>query len=170
MTYPNVLWSVPGQPATIKFVGATPREAENQAIDFVRVHCTVRGYVMREEVSEALPGRIELERTPGGIIRPHETPAIRKIRFLPVRFGVVGATEPGGTGNLSETGLFVITSFPLDNSTRLEMLLNADVVIVPLRGTVRWMCKAPHVGRSPGMGVQLMAPPEQYLDFVRSLS
>jgi len=170
MTYPNVLWSVPGQQTTIKFVGATPQEAERQAIDFVRAHCTGRGFVMRAEVSEALPGRIEVERTPSGIVRPSGAPAVRKIRFLPVRFGVVGATEPGGTGNMSESGLFIITNFPLDNSTQLRMLLNPEVDDMPLRGTVRWMCKTPHVGRSPGMGIQLMAPPEHYVDYVRELS
>ena len=169
MTYPNVLWSAPGQQATIKFVGATPREAERQAIDFVRAHCVSRGFVMRTEVSEVRPGRIDSERGGRAVVQPAERPALRKIRFLPVRFGVIGATEPGGTGNLSETGLFIITCFPLDSQSQLEMLLNLEVADVPLQGTVRWMCKTPHVGRSPGMGIQLSTPPEHYVDYVRTL-
>ena len=81
-----------------------------------------------------------------------------------------GATEQGGTGNLSETGLFVITSSPVESGKRISLALRlADDRVLNLSGAVVWMSKDHHVGRSPGMGVRLDQPPNDYLDYVKRL-
>lgn len=165
ITYPNVLWLVPRGRGTLKFLADRPQEAESQAVDFIREHCRSRGYKIRQRVSEVVPGSFD----PEARVTPAPPSAPRVIRFLPVRFGVVGATEPGGTGNLSENGLFIITRTPVLSGSNLKMTLGLDDDPVALAGQVRWMRDKPHVGRSPGMGVQLNAPPAQYTAYVRSL-
>lgn len=165
ITYPNVLWLVPRGDGTIKFLADDPRQAERQAIDFIHQHCRDKGYSIRRSVSEVVPGTVDPEAASSGA----GTPAIRVIRFLPVRFGVVGATEAGGTGNLSETGMFIITKTPVLSGSNLKMMLGVDGDPIPLEGQVRWMRDKPHVGRSPGMGVQLTAPPRPYTEYLRSL-
>ncbi|ANM28620.1 hypothetical protein ABI59_01790 [Acidobacteria bacterium Mor1] len=166
LTYPKVLWVVPGGSGTIKFVGRTPREAEEQAIEFIREHCRERDYSFRDELAlvepEALPDS-------GPIRRPQGDPAQRKVRFLPVRFGVARPTETGGTGNLSETGIFIITDAPVDEGQWVEMELELEREHVDLRGFVRWSRADHHAGRAPGMGVQLEQPSGRYLRYVRTL-
>jgi hypothetical protein len=170
LTYPNILWTVPDGKGTLKFVGQSPREAERQAIEFVRRHIHDRGYTMRDEIALAEPGDVEAEAAPEGLNRPSSPPALRRVRFLPVRFGVAQITEIAGTGNLSETGLFIITGSPEKDGTWLNMLLELDDDPIGLRGLVRWKNRQHRVGRSPGMGVQLEEPPPSYLSYVRGLS
>ncbi len=165
LTYPNVLWAVPGGNGTIKFAADSPIGAERKAIDFIRTHCREKGFALRNEVALSTPDKVNRES--GEYVQPDA--ATRVIRFLPIRFGVVNPSEVGGTGNLSETGLFVITNHPLEVNTRLRMLLDLKNKPLTLTGDVRWMNSNPRVGRSPGMGVQLHAPPEQYAEYVRTL-
>jgi hypothetical protein len=98
MTFPNVLWKAPGTPGTMKFVGANSTEAIDHAISFIRHHCHERGYALRNARSldspRSSPGLSATGRPLG--------PKPRKIRFLPIRFGSVQPSEPGGTGHLSE--------------------------------------------------------------------
>ena len=112
----------------------------------------------------------QLAQEPGEEPVEQPTPAQRKIRFLPVRFGVVGPSEVGGTGNLSETGVFVLTNAPLDSGTPLMLTVKIDHGLVRLKGRVRWMRKTHHVGGAPGMGVELLSPPQPYVEYVRNLS
>jgi hypothetical protein len=169
LTYPNVLWTVPGGRGTIKFVGRTAREAESEAIAFLREHVRARGYTMRDEVALAEPGQFDPEEARLGLSRPFPPPAPRRIRFLPIRYGVREITEVGGTGNLSETGLFIITNTPEEEQTWLNMLLELAGDAIGLQGVVRWRNRRHHAGRSPGMGVQLKTPPPSYIDYIRSL-
>ena len=169
LTYPNVLWTVPGGQGTIKFAARTAREAEGAAIDFVREHVRVRGYTMRDEVALVEPGEFDLEAVRLGISRPTGPAAPRRIRFLPIRFGVKQITEVAGTGNLSRTGLFVITNAPEEADTWLNMLLELTDDNIGLKGLVRWTNRRHRSGRSPGMGIQLKEPPPSYLDYIRSL-
>ena len=166
MTYPNILWAVPGGSGTIKFAAETPITAERQAIEFIRTHCRERRYTMRNEVALATPENIDDAESE--FVVPEA--ATRIIRFLPVRFGVANPNEIGGTGNLSETGLFVITDHPPTINTRLRLLLDLTGSPLTLTGDVRWMNENPHAGRSPGMGIRLHTPPESYADYVRTLS
>jgi len=169
LTYPNVLWTVPGGRGTIKFVGRTARDAEAAAIAFLREHVHTRGYTMRDEVALVEPDAFDPEAALTGLTRPPSPAAPRRIRFLPIRYGVRQITEVAGTGNLSQTGLFIITNAPEDRHTWLNMLLEVDGDNIGLQGLVRWMNRRHRAGRSPGMGVQLKAPPPSYLDYIRSL-
>jgi hypothetical protein len=168
LTYPNVLWTVPGGQGTLKFVGRSAREVEQQAIAFLREHIRARGYTMRDEVSHAEPGEFEPEA--GAIARPAGPPAVRKVRFLPIRYGLRQVTEIAGTGNLSESGLFIISNSPEDAGIWLNMMLDIGGDEIGLQGLVRWMNKRHKLGRSPGMGVQIDAPPPSYLDYIRELT
>ena len=165
MTYPNVLWAVPGGAGTIKFAAASPIDVERQAIEFIRTHCRERGFVLRNEIALATPDK--LSDAEADYVQP--AAAARVIRFLPIRFGVVNPSEVGGTGNLSETGLFVITNHPLEVNTRLRLLLDLKNEPLTLEGDVRWRNAKPRVGRSPGMGVQLHTPVETYSRYIRTL-
>ena len=165
MTYPNVLWAVPGGQGTIKFAADSPVDVERQAIEFIRTHCRERDLTLRNEVALSTPDKVNGE--VGEYLQP--LAATRVIRFLPIRFGVVNPSEVGGTGNLSESGLFVITNHPLEVNTRLRLLLDLTNKPLTLTGDVRWMNSNPRVGRSPGMGVQLQSPPVHYAEYVRTL-
>lgn len=170
LTYPNVLWIVPGGGGTMKFVGRTAREAEQRATEFIREYCRQRRFELRREEVRSIPDGLDPEgATPVGW-RRRGAPAPRKIRFLPVRFGVVGATEQGGLGNLSETGMFIITDAPVKAGLRLSIVVELRDREFPLKGEVRWMRQGPHVGRSPGMGVRLLESPPDYVRYVRSLT
>ena len=166
LTYPNVLWLVPGGRNTIKFVGDSPQAAEATAADFVRRHCLQRKYTIREDVPMIVPGQTDAE---ADHLAAGFGNSPRKIRFLPVRFGVIKATESGGTGNLSETGMFIITEQPVLTGTDLSIRLALAQRTVIMRGAVVWMRKDHRVGRAPGMGVHLVHPPNAYLDYVREL-
>jgi hypothetical protein len=164
LTYPNVLWCAPRGEGALKFVGATAAEAEDQAVTFVLEHCHTRGFTVRNAAigvpSAALPEDAA-----------QAVPALRKVRFLPIRFGALKPSNVAKTGNLSETGLFILTPDPADPGSRLALTLTVGhEVYVDLAGRVVWRRKDHFVGRVPGMGIQLPGPPEEYLEYVRSLS
>jgi hypothetical protein len=165
LTFPNILWKAPGVEGTMKFVGASFSEARDSAISFIRRHCHERGYSLHN--ARALDAKSSgPRRTADGL---PEAPRPRKIRFLPIRFGATQASEPGGTGNLSETGLYVITESPYAPGDPLALLLRLESGGIDLQGQVIWMTKEHRVGRPPGMGVALVAPPSRYLNYVRAL-
>lgn len=170
LTYPNILWKVPGGDGTLKFVADTPRDAERQAIEFIREHVRSRGYAMRDELAVVTPGGFEPETVVNGLATPSRPAAERKIRFLPIRYGVARITSVAGTGNLSETGLFIVTNLPEDKGTWLNIAVELDDQRVNLKGLVRWRNTEPVAGRSPGMGIQLQAPPADYVSYVRALA
>ena len=64
----------------------------------------------------------------------------------------------------------MITKHPLEINTRLRLQLDVRDQRFVLAGDVRWTNGAPHVGRSPGMGVRLHLPPQPYTDYVRAIS
>lgn len=161
LTYPNVIWLVPGGATSLKFAGHTARGAEIRAIDFIKTHCERCEYTLREDLSSSPEGRPR--------VRTIVTQA-RKVRFLPVRFGLAGATEPAGTGDLSEAGMFIITDVPADPGTQIRVSIETPDRMFELDAEVRWMRRQHHVGRSPGMGVRFNAPPERYISYVRSLT
>jgi hypothetical protein len=170
LTFPNILWTIPGGQSALKFAGDSPHRAERQAIAFIKEHYRILGCRMRGDESRIEPQRIDLEAAPASLVRPDGQPAMRKIRFLPVRYGIAQITERGGTGNLSETGLFVITNSPESEGAWLNMMLDLKGEAVNMKGLVRWMNKRPHAGRSPGMGIQLEGAPVRYTRYVRLLA
>jgi Tfp pilus assembly protein PilZ len=165
VTYPNILWTIPGGTRTIKFVGSTPQEAEARAIAFVEGHVKARGYSRRDALDGPTVGRIRAEAR--ALAAP--APALRKMRSLPVRFGVGPTLFAAMTGNLSESGMFVTTLAPLETGEALRVLINLDTGPVGLKGEVVWRRDRLVLGRPVGMGVQLLAPPETYREFVREL-
>lgn len=168
LTFPNVLWKAPGRSAAIKFAGRSAREALDRAIAFVRGHCGVRGYTVRGE--SMLGSFASVVPVGSGQGARGRLPAVRKLRFFPVRFGVVRPSESAGTGNLSETGVFIITRAPVDPGHELRMLLEAGAESFDLEGCVVWTAKERReADRPPGMGIRLVEPPTRYLRYVRAL-
>lgn len=169
VTYPSTLWVTAGGRETIKLIGRTPQEAEARAVEFIRAHCHERGYRILDEMIEVQSENIDPESAPIGSIQPNGSPALRKIHPLPVAYGVERPTARGSTGNVSETGMFIIADPPAAQGQWLNILLDFEDASVDLRGCVKWMRQQLVVGRWSGMGVQLQDPPPAYLDYVRSL-
>ncbi len=167
ITYPNVLWTVPGGAVTLKFTGRSPQHAESQAVAFVEGHINARGYVRRDALDLPAVARFQAEAHAKAVAA--QGPSLRKIRALPVRFGAGPSLFAAMTGNLSETGLFVMTLAPFDPGTGLRVLIDLETGPVGLRGTVVWKREQLVLGRPLGMGVQLISPPEPYREFVEEL-
>lgn len=169
LTYPSKLWAIPGGGGPMRFLGHTPVEAEHEAAEFIRAHCRSRGYHIREEVSPPAPATAVLSGDRLHLPTPQGPPAERKENFVWVRFGLAGPSESGKTGNLSETGLFVITDSPVDKGQWLDLWLEVEDDSISMQGEVRWARWSHDTGRAPGMGIQLEAPPPSYLEYVRRI-
>lgn len=167
ITYPNVLWTVPGGSLTLKFSGDTPQEAEAQAVLFIEGHIKTRGYVRHDTANAPEVSRFGAEAQSRALAAAG--PALRKMRALPVRFGNGPSLFTAMTGNLSESGLFVMTIAPFDPGTDLRVLLDLDKGPVGLTGQVVWQRPRPVSGRPVGMGVRLISPPGPYREFVVEL-
>ncbi len=167
VTFPNTLWMVPGGGETIKFLAKRKDDALRQAIDFARSHCVDRGYLMRDEL-QCLDAPHRRTAARDGSALPPRAP--RYQRRLPVRFGRSRPTLLGTTENLSETGLFVVTSMPLAEGELLGLSLELEHCKVPLRAEVAWSRGTRQPGRATGMGLALVEPPPVYVDYVRCLA
>ncbi|HEX4822905.1 MAG TPA: PilZ domain-containing protein [Candidatus Polarisedimenticolaceae bacterium] len=165
VTYPNILWTIPGGSRTLKFVGASPQDAEARAVGFVEGHIKARGYRRRDALDGPTVGRIRAEARALANVGP----ARRKQRSLPIRFGSGPSLFTAMTGNVSESGMFVATLAPLDSGVALRVLVDLETGPVGLKGEVIWSRERIVLGRPVGMGVQLLAPPEAYREFVREL-
>lgn len=166
LTFPNVMWTVPGGGSSIKFFARTPQEAERQAIAFIRAHCAGRSYVVRDELEPLLSGVVPEVR-----LRSEDSPLVdpRFHRSLPVQFGVSRPTVVAKTVNISAGGLFVATARPLVEGMLAGLLLELEHCKVPLRGAVIWKRELPTLGRDPGMGLSLLSPPTIYVRYVQAL-
>jgi len=160
MTFPNVLWSVPGGRTSMKFVGMTAREAEDLAMAYVDDHCRRRGITRRTDLRPFDASSLAYASGPA---------SLRKHRAVPLRFGSVRADRPGITVNLSETGLFVATADPLEPGTAARLRIDIDDSPLRLDGLVVWHRRRREPGRSLGMGLRLDAPPASYLHFWQTL-
>jgi hypothetical protein len=166
VTYPNILWTIPGGSCTLKFVGDSPQLAESRAIAFVEDHIAALGYARYEAADSPAVGRINAEAKAGVATTPADP---RKVHAVPVRFGVDGETFIAMTNDLSVSGLFVATLAPLDPGRRIRILMDLDAGPVAMEGDVVWQRVRHLPGRPAGMGVHLIAPPKTYLEYVRSL-
>jgi hypothetical protein len=167
MTFPRTLWVVPGGTKTLKFVGNDPKQAEDEAIAFVREHCAKQGHsIVDDPALVAEPDPIELEQSE----EADETESQRrKLRSVLIRFGPSKPDRGARTADLSEKGLFIATSEPYARGTKLRLLLEVAGARIPLRGTVMWTRTVARPGRPAGMGIQLARPPAFYLQYVRRL-
>jgi len=167
ITYPNILWTVPGGAVTLKFPGATPQEAEASAIAFVEGHLKARGYLRLDGLDTPTVSGYPAEAQARALAAAG--PSLRKMRSIPVRFGAGPELFAAMTGNLSESGLFVMTLAPFGPGTGLRVVIDLDKGPVGLKGQVVWQRSRPDLGRPVGMGVQLISPPGPYREFVVEL-
>ena len=167
LTFPNMLWSVPGGRGTVKFAGNSAKEVEDLAREFILEHCRQRGYKRATE-GEAVK-TVPLPSEVGSVAAGH-TDGTRYLHAIEVRFGEDKATERASTADLSESGMFVVTNRPLPMGRRLKLVLELEHATLPLTGTVAWVRMTPADGRQAGMGVQLISPQALYRYFVKGLS
>ena len=167
LTFPNVMWTIPGGGCSMKFVGRTADEAEAPAVAFIRRHCAERSYLMRDEL-EPLPDGYVARGPACGADAIGLDP--RFDRALPVRFGLNRPNVVGSTGNISRAGLFVATPRPLAEGAFAGMLLELEHCKVPLRGSVIWQRLLRQPGRDAGMGLELLDPPRIYLRYLDALA
>jgi hypothetical protein len=147
----------------MKFVARSSDEAEQRARAFVREHCARKGYVMHDEIALAdVASNVPSERRP-----VQREP--RFVRALPIRYGTGRPVAAGTTGNLSETGMFVVTPHPAAEGDQLGLVLQLEHCQVPLRGSVVWRRPFPGPARPAGMGLRLLAPPKVYRRYVTQL-
>lgn len=165
LTFPNVLWTIPGGAATLKFVGKSPQAAEALAVSFIEGHIRARGFTRRDGVDHAAAGRYRSEARPGVAAAT----ALRKLHAMPIRFGNGPALFSAMTGNLSESGLFVATMAPLDAGIFLRLMMSLETGPLGMKGEVMWNRPRVVLGRPVGMGVRLLEPPSIYQQFVREI-
>jgi hypothetical protein len=169
LTYPNILWTIPGGGGSIKFVGSTAAEAERRAIAFIEEHCLERNFLRRDQLDPVEVRRFSEEPEPRH--RPRRIQASkRKTCFLPVLFGNERTRMKGTTVNLSHEGMFVGTPAPLEAGESVRLNLDAGDRVVPLRGIVIWNRRRPEAGRPLGMGIRLVDPAPAYPRFVDGLA
>lgn len=165
VTFPNMLWSVPGSRGTLKFVARSPKDVEELAAAFIREHCHQRGYRW-SEIKQPIQSA-PIDRESGGEDR--DGGSTRFLHSVEVRFGVDAAKHKASTADLSAGGLFVVTNGPLPAGRRIKLVLELENASLPMIGTVAWVRPSPEEGRQAGMGVQLHNPPALYLHYVTTL-
>lgn len=167
LTYPNMLWSVPGGKGTVKFVGDSPRNVERQAVAFIERMCKARGYKVVEQAAELESAKVTDESADSE--SPRQGKDARHLRVHEVHFGAEKAEKKATTGDLSRGGMFVATSEPLAAGSALRLRLELEGFSIPLVGTVAWARRRAEEGRPAGMGVNLHNPPALYTRFVREI-
>ena len=165
ITYPNVLWTLPGGRGTIKFVGDTREEAEARAIAFVDEHVRAKRYLRRDGLAVVGAETGAPSRAPA----PLFASVPRKRSCLPLRWGPDRASVRGITVNVSVEGMFIGAVAPETGGRSLLIHLDLDGHTVPLRGFVLWNRRRSEPGRPLGMGVRLSETPVLYQSFVTSL-
>jgi hypothetical protein len=169
LTYPNVIWMVPGGGASMKFLGTTAALAEAAAVLYLTEHCKATGVKISRRLPDLDPGPLDSEEAPASRQDSEKQAARRRLRHLPLRWGTDGPNEDGYSEDLSEGGLFLISGKIQPEGTRLVLSLRLGEATVALVGVVTWVRAMASQGRRVGMGVRLDAPPRAYLEFVRSL-
>ena len=169
LTYPNILWLAPGLQGSMKFTGDTPSTAESKAVEFIKAHCKQRGFRICDEPIQAWNDPLLAVQPDSTVQRAKGPQVLRKIAFTPIRYGPFRPEVRAGTGNLSETGLFIITESPTQTGSQIRMRLELENYGIPLVGQVCWARSEPVEGRAPGMGIRLSVPPVVYRRYVQSL-
>jgi hypothetical protein len=166
LTYPRMLWSIPGGRGTMKFVGATPQDSERNAVEFILGFCNRRGYTVLGEPAVAQSVRVPSEGT--GDSRKIQARQ-RYLKNLPVRFGRQTLQADGQSADLSHGGLSIVTDRPLPQGAPIKMRVDLEGFSVPLSGRVAWSRMKAETGRPVGMGVQLTQAPPMYRRYVDGL-
>jgi hypothetical protein len=168
LTYPKALWVVPGGGGSMKFLGSRPQEAEKLAIEAIERQIEKRGFRKREVMPPVEIASVDPEQAPApkGATAPASA---RKLLVAAVRFGHSKASQEAITANVSERGMFVSTSSPLDPGAAIRLRVDLEAFTVPLRGVVVWNRTRPEAGRPIGMGVRIFQPSSLYIEFVAQL-
>lgn len=170
LTYPNVLWLAPGGAGTLKFAGATAREAESKAVAFVREHMRLRGFEPNDQMEPVTVLPFLAERAGNRAAPPRIPVAPRKIRNLPVRFGIERPSILGATINVSREGMYIGTDGPYDAGVPLRLRLDLDGLDLLLSGRVVWNRRRNEAGRPLGMGIRLASPSPAYQRWVEMIA
>lgn len=169
LTYPNVLWTLPGGRGTMKFIGATAEDAERSAVAYIEDHVRAKGLLRRDALAPVAAAPAA-KSAPGEFLpRALKATSQRKVRSLPVRFGAERASTRGVTFNLSTEGMFVGAPDPPEDGRVLFIHLDVSGHTLPLRGLVMWSRPRGEAGRPVGMGIRLTDPPPFYRSFVAAL-
>ncbi len=164
MTLPRQVWVEPAGTRPLCFQAPSAAEAEALAVDFIQRDVISRGH------------RLENPAAAVGLRSPIE-PARRLAVHLPLRYRQVGGqlaptfrrTFMGTTGNLSESGLFIVTPTLLLPRARIRIELALPGLPSRLDGEVRWSRPESRIGLAAGMGVRLTDPSLEYRSRVQSL-
>jgi Tfp pilus assembly protein PilZ len=167
VTFPKILWTIPGGGETMKFLDRSETECLRRAVDYLRSHCIARGFLMRDELQVVKARRRSA--VVGAPVPKTGGSAPRYDRKLPVMFGRNRPTIPAFTANMSETGLFVATRTPLCDGELAGLTLELEDSKVPLRGAVAWNSVRRDAIERAGMGMRLVNPPSVYREYVRAL-
>lgn len=167
LTYPNMLWSVPGGRGTMKFSGASAQEVQAKALDYIRRHCDERGVRILEETVDVETAAVEPEAAAEQM--PSGAKEERLDHSLMVRYGESKTTMAGRTADLSYGGLFIVTDDLLPKGRRIKMLLQLDQFSIPLQGIVAWRRQHASGGKRRGMGIELSNPPSMYARYVEAV-
>lgn len=170
LTFPNILWVARDpQVGSMKFLAGSPGAAEKLAVDYIRAVCKRAGFTVRKELPYVESAKVDPERSPALTKSEKIRAAERKLKCIRIRYGVGRPTLEAETDDISEGGLFILTSRPLPVGTELRMFLETEELGIPLRGAVRWTRDHVVEGRPVGMGIRLAAPHPRYLHFVRQM-
>ena len=166
VTLPNRVWATPDGREAVKFHGATASEAEAAAADFIeqeRVATGRRLWAPRAHSREAVAG------PPVEIVTVQPRVATRIAQRFLLRFGPSQPQLPGVTGNLSESGLFIITDRPACVGSEVKVDLRFPDSPVLLGAEVVWIRPEKSEGLSVGCGVRLLQRPAEYLERIHRL-
>jgi Tfp pilus assembly protein PilZ len=166
-TYPDLLWRIPDGAGTIKFAGATAKDAESRAIEYMEEHCDENGCSVSETVEDKTPLRVESEDAKQNT--PRDGKEHRHLCKVPIRFGEERATHVATTANFSANGIYIATDKLIEKGKRLRMSLTVEAYTIALVGTVMWVRHDDEPGKPKGIGVQLEKPASLYLRYVEEV-
>ena len=184
VTLPDRLWSSPGGRHVLKFYGESAVEAEAAAMRFIEDECVrtsrrIAPPLVGETDSVPPPALLDPDRRatnrvsippgPPGPPTLHIEPALRTPRRLLLRFGPHQPDRPALTGNLSETGLFIITDRPIPAGVAVQIDLRFPEGPVRLDARSIWVRGQQIENLSVGFGVHLRMSPRDYIQRVRTL-
>ena len=169
LTYPNVVWMIPGGGTTMKFLGMSAAQAEAEAVQFIQDFCKTRGVKISRRLPNLDPGPVDHEENEQTKADAAAQAARRRLRHVPLWWGKNSADEPGLSEDLSESGLFLISGKLQPKGSKLKLRIRVADTMVELTGTVAWTRDLASNGRRIGMGIELKSPPQAYKEFVRGL-
>ena len=166
-THPDVLWRIPDGAGAVKFAGATAKDAESRAIEYMEEYCDEHECTTTETLEDKTPFRVDADDAPRKA--PGTGKEDRHPCKVPIRYGEEKATQVATTANFSASGIYIATDRLIEKGKRVRMSLSVDVYTISLVGTVMWVRREDEPGKPKGIGVQLVKPPALYLRYVEEV-